>query len=701
MTAGRPAATASETERQVLRIATGGGLTLAATACSQVALMGIALVLARRLGRAEVGLYAQAYAVLTLLGVLSLSGVRTAVTRFVAVHWAEGDLGALRGTTRLSVTATLGAAAGLGVALFAAAPLLARAVFHDPALVLPLRFVAVALPAVSFMDTALATIQGFRSMRAFALISLVFEPVAKAALTCLLLWWGLGLPGAMAALLVSNVAGAGLAGVALRRRLGRVTVPPVYRPRELFGFSMASWMASMATTGLIWADTLLLGVFRNSAEVGVYNVATRLVLLAGLAMPAINAAFGPRIADLHHRGRSQSLQQAYRAAESWTLRLYLPGFALIVAFPDDLLGLFGKAFEAGAAVTVILAVGKLVDNATGPCGLMLNMSGRPVWTMVDNIAVLIVNVVLNLLLIPRYGIVGSAVAWAVSLVLVNLARLLQVWVLLRMLPFNRATLKGLVAGVGSLAVGLLTRWLLDPPLRLPVGAILLAAVYVGLLVVLGLGWEDRVVLRELRRRLRRRGTKRPAPERDIQVVAVVSAEDGDARSLLTACLAAVLARCGRGVLVVSGDLRGSGLDRVYGTQGRPGLAEYLEGANGNVWLSLIAVRNNVLLLPAGRPRADPAELLAGPRLAQLVEEFRRLGLIVVVDTPGGRWSEESLPLLSAADATVVATGAGAHLPAVGALIAELRRTGFETVGVALDGRRPALPILTAPTGGRP
>jgi Mrp family chromosome partitioning ATPase len=285
-----------------------------------------------------------------------------------------------------------------------------------------------------------------------------------------------------------------------------------------------------------------------------------------------------------------------------------------------------------------------------------------------------------------------------------------VWLLLRrMLPFDRATLKGVVAGVGSLAAGLLAHHLLAPPVRLPVGAVALTAVYVGVLLLLGLGWEDRVVLRELGelgRRLRRRRPGTAAGERDIRAVAVVSAEDGDARPLLAACLATVLARHGRGVLVVAGDLRGAGVDRVYGTQGKSGLAEYLEGAEGtedNVLLSLVVVEENVLLLPAGCPRGDPAELLAGPRFGRLLDQFRRLGLVVVLDTPGGPWSGECRPLLAAADATVVATAAGARPSAVAGLTAELRRTGFESLGGALDVRVPAwpaLPALTARGGGR-
>jgi O-antigen/teichoic acid export membrane protein len=241
----------------------------------------------------------------------------------------------------------------------------------------------------------------------------------------------------------------------------------------------------------------MLGALTSSAQVGLYNVATRLVTQATFILPAINMAFAPRIADLHHRRQEASLRRAYAVATSWNVRLTVPLFVAMVAFPKDLLALFGKSFTVAVAVTVILAAGKFVNAATGPCGLMLDMSGRPKWTMVDNVTVLVLNVVLNLWWIPRYGIVGSAAAWAISLALVNVARVVQVWRLLGMLPFDLGVLKGLVAGVGALLVGLLVAWLLAPPLELVVGLAALAASYVAFLALLGITPEDRLVLQSL------------------------------------------------------------------------------------------------------------------------------------------------------------------------------------------------------------
>jgi O-antigen/teichoic acid export membrane protein/Mrp family chromosome partitioning ATPase len=508
----------TDADNQILGLARGGGLNLVGAVCNQLAGLGITLLIARELGRAQLGRYAQAYALMALLSLLSLSGLRTGMMRFVAVHRADRDPGAVRGVVRLGIGLTTSASLVLAAALYAAAPWLVRVAFDDPQLVLALRFVAMTLPAMTLTDGALAATQGYRTMKPYALIGLMFEPLARLGLTALVLGRGFGLRGAMSALLLSNGVAAVLAVIALYRLLGAPTTPTRYSLGQLFRFSMVSWVAQLATSGLVWADTILLGLFRSSAEVGVYNVATRLVTLATFVMPAINSSFGPRIADLYHRGQTDSLRRAYAAATSWILRLSLPAFVALVVFPRQLLDVFGHGFRVGAAVTVILVAGKLIDAGTGPCGLMLNMSGRPAWNMVDNITVLVLNVLLNLALIPRYGIVGSAVAWAIALGLVNFARLAQVWWAMRMLPFDAGVLRGFVAGTGALAAGLLARYWVAPPLKLPVGLAAICVCYLLLVVMLGLSAEDRLVLSAMVARLqpgraarRDRGRVLPGP----------------------------------------------------------------------------------------------------------------------------------------------------------------------------------------------
>ncbi len=478
-------------------MARGGGLNLLGAVISQGALLGVTMVLARGLGLDDVGLYAQAFAFQVLLGLLSLSGFRAGLTRFVAVHLLDDDAAAVRGTVAIGLAISTVAALLLGMALYALAPWLAHTAFGDDRLVMPLRYVAAALPAATFADAAVSATQGFRTMRPFALIGLIFEPLTRLALTLGLVIAGLGLRGAMIALVVSNVASAVAAGAALRRLLPPAPGRPRYLLRELLGFSLVSWLASIASAGLLWVDTILLGIFLPSGDVGVYAVATRLVMLATIIAAPINASFAPRIANLHYSGRLTSLARMYAVATSWIVRLSLPVFVVLLAFPRDLLRLFGPAYVVGATVTVVLAIGKLVESATRPGAVMLNQAGRPGLSVIDNVGALILNIGLNLWLIPAHGILGAAISWAVSVALVNAVRVLQVWTTLRMAPFEAGVLKGLAAAAGALVVGLVVHNLVGPPWSLVTGVLALSGTYLLITGVLGLSAEDRLVLRTL------------------------------------------------------------------------------------------------------------------------------------------------------------------------------------------------------------
>ena len=496
----------AESEREILGIARGGALNIGGQLCSQISFFLITLLLARTLGQADVGVYAQGFAFLVLLGLLSLSGFRAGLTRFVAVHLAKRDWGAVRGTVRLGLGLSALGSVVLGAVLFALSSTLANSVFGDHNVAVALRFVAAALPAAVFIDAALSATQGFKTMKPYATIGLIFEPGLRLALTAGALAAGWGLHGALVALLASNYVGAALAALALRRLMRIPRATPRYDVRELFVFSTVSWMASLASAGLIWADTILLGVYKTSSDVGVYQVATRMVLLAAFVMAPVNAAFAPRIADLYQRHRMKSLHDTYVAATSWILRLSLPAFVLCVVMPKELLSLFGHRFNVEAAVTVVvvLSVGKLVDSATGPCGLMLNMSGRPGYSLFDNVLVLFANIALNIWLIPQHGIVGSAYAWAISLALVNILRVLQVKKVLDMFPFGVGEAKALVAAA---AAGLITfaiqQWRDSVNLgTLVLGATALGVTYVAVVAALGITRDDRLILDALRGRRR-------------------------------------------------------------------------------------------------------------------------------------------------------------------------------------------------------
>src|SRR5690606_21268409 len=145
-----------------------------------------------------------------------------------------------------------------GGILFVSAEILASGYFGDPGLMWPIRLAAMSLPGLVIMTASLAATQGFRTMRAFAGIGLILEPGPRLALTAVALVAGIGLLGALAGLVVASWVAALLALRALAKYLrpyprDAVTVPY----RALSSFAGYSWIASMATQALLWADIVI------------------------------------------------------------------------------------------------------------------------------------------------------------------------------------------------------------------------------------------------------------------------------------------------------------------------------------------------------------------------------------------------------------------------------------------------------------
>ena len=475
----------------------GAGLNVAGAALHQGSLLLILLLLARNTSGADVGRYALCYALLTILSLLALGGVRATLTRFVAMRLADADPGGVRGTIRLGMLVAVGGSLVVSTLLAVFSEQVAS-LLNEPGLQPGILLVAVAVTAVTIEGAALAATQGWRSQRAFTLIGQILDPGLRLVLTALALWFGFGLMGSLWAIVISTWTAAILSVIALLRRMRRVErARPRYDPRPMASFAVVSWASTLATTGLVWADALLLGYLASVEDVGLYTVATRLVGLAIFVLNPINSAFVPNVAHLYHLGDRQGVDTAYGAVNRWILRLSVPAFIMLLAFPKDLLGLFGDDYTvaSAAAVTVVLAIGQLANAAAGPSGSVLNMTGLVKLSLVDNMAVLVLNISLNLVLIPLYGVMGAALAWTVSLILVNGTKYFQVRRILGVRARGTGMSTTLIAALPAAAVAVTLSLVLDgsPGILLVAGPAVLF-VYLGVLLLRGLEPDDRALL---------------------------------------------------------------------------------------------------------------------------------------------------------------------------------------------------------------
>jgi polysaccharide biosynthesis transport protein len=175
---------------------------------------------------------------------------------------------------------------------------------------------------------------------------------------------------------------------------------------------------------------------------------------------------------------------------------------------------------------------------------------------------------------------------------------------------------------------------------------------------------------------------------DVGVLCVMSADKQEGRSTFAANLAIAMARQDRFVLLISGDMRRPGLEKLFGLKPTPGWAELLGGEESDPIMRLVSVGASVWLLPAGSPSANPAELLEARRMGDILKRMRYEDSFVVIDTPPARQSADALAMAGVADGVVLIVRSGrSRLRSVWETLAGLERANVRLLGMVLVDHR--------------
>ena len=185
-------------------------------------------------------------------------------------------------------------------------------------------------------------------------------------------------------------------------------------------------------------DRLMLGALQDIKSVGLYSVAVQMAMVVNFTLLGLNQAIAPLVAERHDANRSKELQKTLIQATNIATLGSLLIVAALVALGPIVLAIFGPDFSDSYLPMIILAVGQLLNVASGPVGTILSMSRQERFVGIGMLASVVCNILLNFLLIPRYGVNGAAIATAVSV---------GVWNLL-MVVFAKRIL-GIEANIGS------------------------------------------------------------------------------------------------------------------------------------------------------------------------------------------------------------------------------------------------------------
>lgn len=381
------------------------------------------MLLARAAGPAVIGQYALGMSTATLLASFAVLGLDRVLIREVAGDLRQGHSGRARAALRRITTV---------VALAATATTL---IYLAVAIVSPLveriggDFTAMLIVGVSALVWPLQRL-GYSALRA------VHAPIQGQlfeALPTLLFTLGIGLIFLIGATPTAPEAVALMAGA---QAIACVGAWMLLKPhvRKWDAADRAGLDRRMLTAGIPLMLTLFLQLFsdwlllaRLSAtmgadETGAFRVAIQIITIFATVLATTEGYVAARLAGDFRSGRPDLAWARHRRATLLMVGMTVPALLLLFIAPGWLLHTaFGPEFEMAATALMIMTAGQLVTMLRGPLGAMLTMSGNERTQLVLTLIGLAMTVALAMLLIPRYGLTGAAVAQAVPLVFRSIA----------------------------------------------------------------------------------------------------------------------------------------------------------------------------------------------------------------------------------------------------------------------------------------
>lgn len=426
-------------------LARGSSINLVGSAVMALTTFGLTVAVTRQLGKATAGMFFSATSAFLLVTSIGMLGTNTALVYFISRSKSLGTTERIIPYARVALRAVVLVAVLVSAALVLSAERIAAVLgAADPASTAGLiRGIAVFAPLAGLENVLVAATRGLGIMRVGVVVDQIFRGAVQLVLVLVALVTapvvGLGLAWAL-----PYLPAAWWAWVWWRRLTAAL---PTHLPaaelsglrREFWRFSGPRAFAAVGQMAMQRLDIPLVGALSGLAQAAIYTAATRFVVVGQMVNRAISTAVQPRLAFALARDDRAQARQLYGVSTAWLMVLTWPIFLFCLHNASWILTVFGHGYEAGRDVLLVMSCAVLFAMGCGMVDVTLNMAGKSSWNLANTILALVVNLTLDLLLIPRLGPTGAAIGWAAAIGTSNTVALSQIALSMGLHPFGRAT----------------------------------------------------------------------------------------------------------------------------------------------------------------------------------------------------------------------------------------------------------------------
>ena len=424
------------------------------------------IVVARYYGPEAYGLFALSFMVIGWASVIAGLGISEGLTRYIPYYLGKKEKNKVSCLFNISFKALIILGLLAGGLLFILSDVIAIKIFSNSELAGFLRIFSFSIPISAVLGILLVSLRSYEKIGWFSFISNILENTLRLIILFVLIFVGIG----SSSIAYSVLAGVG-ATLLISWMIVRKVVPETFEKgekieekekkkliRDLFSYSWPLIFSGILLSVFYWTDTFFIGFFRSVEEVGFYNAAVPIAILLTLPKALFTQLFFPMVTREYGKGNIDVVRQLSKQVGKWIFVMSAPLFVLIMIFPGVFINLlFGPEYLVAENALRFLTIGVLFTTQLEISKDLLSMKGKSKMILGDIVFAAILNVVLNLFLIPKYGISGAGFATMVSLIFLNSLFLIQSAKYLSIVPARKKMIGIFISAAIPAAIVLVLR----------------------------------------------------------------------------------------------------------------------------------------------------------------------------------------------------------------------------------------------------
>ena len=405
------------------------------------------IVMARLLGAQMLGIYSLGNAVTRIAEIFALMGLDNGVLRFVSRDTENTQN--VNSSIYSSLKVGLLSSIVISIILFFSAELIVNNFLkEDKFLIIVIKLFSLSLPFSVLTLISSSATQAFKILKYKIFVNQIVNP-----LTLLIAFISsFYFLGTKLSILIPTVTSAIIGLIFILkflRNFAKISFKNLIKSevnKEILRFSIPLMFVSAIGIIMHWVDIVMLGVLSNATDVGMYHPIDRTAGLVRMILFAFAGIFAPIFSENYFKKNIAGMKESYQSSSKYILTFSLPVFIFLFIFASPMLSLFGSEFQNEVALKILLT-GIFVQTIFGLGSSTLSMSGNTTFNLINVSIALILNVALNYILIPQYGIIGAALSTAIALFILSILRFIENILILNLNLFSVKLLKPALSGI--------------------------------------------------------------------------------------------------------------------------------------------------------------------------------------------------------------------------------------------------------------